>query len=109
MSVAVMVAAGSPGAGATADCCTAGELQAARIDATTNGEILIQTSRAFGASTRSSSCGDLYLRTSGDGVNLANMNARVELLHPRDLAELGGLEFVAREVVEGFLTGLHRS
>jgi len=36
-------------------------------------------------------------------------NPRVDLLHPRDLAELGGLEFVAREVVEGFLTGLHRS
>ena len=35
--------------------------------------------------------------------------SRVDLLHPRDLAELGGLEFVAREVVEGFLTGLHRS
>lgn len=34
---------------------------------------------------------------------------RVDLLHPRELAELGGLEFVAREVVEGFLTGLHRS
>jgi uncharacterized protein (DUF58 family) len=34
---------------------------------------------------------------------------RVDLLHPRDLAQLGGLEFVAREVVEGFLTGLHRS
>ena len=40
---------------------------------------------------------------------MAKMNARVELLHPRDLAELGGLEFVALEVVEGFLTGLHRS
>ncbi|MGQ0814051.1 MAG: DUF58 domain-containing protein [Gemmatimonadota bacterium] len=36
-------------------------------------------------------------------------NTRVELLHPRDLAQIGGLEFVAREVVEGFLTGLHRS
>lgn len=34
---------------------------------------------------------------------------RVDLLHPRELSELGGLEFVAREVVEGFLTGLHRS
>jgi len=34
---------------------------------------------------------------------------RVDLLHPRDLAELGGLEFVARSVVEGFLSGLHRS
>ncbi|HEX9108990.1 MAG TPA: DUF58 domain-containing protein, partial [Longimicrobiales bacterium] len=28
---------------------------------------------------------------------------------PRELAALGGLEFVSREVVEGFLTGLHRS
>src|ERR671923_2767772 len=37
------------------------------------------------------------------------MSTRVDLLHPRDLAQLGGLEFVAREVVEGFLTGLHRS
>jgi uncharacterized protein (DUF58 family) len=36
-------------------------------------------------------------------------NPRVDLLHPRDLAQLGGLEVVAREVVEGFLTGLHRS
>lgn len=36
-------------------------------------------------------------------------NTRVDLLHPRELSELGGLEFVAREVVEGFLTGLHRS
>lgn len=34
---------------------------------------------------------------------------RVDLLHPRELAELGGLEFVARAVVEGFLAGLHRS
>lgn len=36
-------------------------------------------------------------------------STRVDLLHPRDLAQMGGLEFVAREVVEGFLTGLHRS
>lgn len=34
---------------------------------------------------------------------------RVDLLAPRELAELGGLEFVARAVVEGFLAGLHRS
>jgi uncharacterized protein (DUF58 family) len=34
---------------------------------------------------------------------------RVDLLEPRELAALGGLEFVARQVVEGFLTGLHRS
>lgn len=35
--------------------------------------------------------------------------ARADLLEPRDLAALGGLEFVARQVVEGFITGLHRS
>lgn len=39
----------------------------------------------------------------------SSMTTRVDLLHPRELAALGGLEFVAREVVEGFLTGLHRS
>lgn len=36
-------------------------------------------------------------------------STRVDLLHPHELAQLGGLEFVARSVVEGFLTGLHRS
>lgn len=34
---------------------------------------------------------------------------RPDLLTPRELAALGGLEFVARRVVEGFLVGLHRS
>ena len=34
---------------------------------------------------------------------------RPDLLTPRELAALGGLEFVARHVVEGFLAGLHRS
>ncbi|MGH7503024.1 MAG: DUF58 domain-containing protein [Longimicrobiales bacterium] len=34
---------------------------------------------------------------------------RVDLLEPRDLAALGGIEFVARQIVEGFLAGLHRS
>jgi uncharacterized protein (DUF58 family) len=34
---------------------------------------------------------------------------RVDLLQPRELAALGGLEFVARQVVEGFIAGLHRS
>jgi uncharacterized protein (DUF58 family) len=34
---------------------------------------------------------------------------RPDLLAPAELASLGGLEFVARRVVEGFLTGLHRS
>ncbi len=34
---------------------------------------------------------------------------RPDLLSPGELASLGGLEFVAREVVEGFVAGLHRS
>lgn len=34
---------------------------------------------------------------------------RADLLAPGELAALGGLEFVARAVVEGFLAGLHRS
>lgn len=34
---------------------------------------------------------------------------RADLLSPHELAALGGLEFVARKVVEGFLAGLHRS
>jgi uncharacterized protein (DUF58 family) len=34
---------------------------------------------------------------------------RADLLEPRDLATLGGIEFVARQIVEGFIAGLHRS
>jgi uncharacterized protein (DUF58 family) len=34
---------------------------------------------------------------------------RADLLEPHELAALGGLEFVARHVVEGFIAGLHRS
>ncbi len=34
---------------------------------------------------------------------------RPDLLDPATLAQLGGVEFIAREVVEGFLMGLHRS
>ena len=34
---------------------------------------------------------------------------RADLLDPAALSQLGGMEFVAREVVEGFLMGLHRS
>jgi uncharacterized protein (DUF58 family) len=34
---------------------------------------------------------------------------RPDLLSPAELAALGGLELVARQVVEGFVTGLHRS
>ena len=35
--------------------------------------------------------------------------ARADLLDPASLSQLGGIELVAREVVEGFLMGLHRS
>ncbi|MGD8321155.1 MAG: DUF58 domain-containing protein [Gemmatimonadota bacterium] len=35
--------------------------------------------------------------------------SRPDLLDPATLAELGGIELIAREVVEGFLMGLHRS
>ncbi len=34
---------------------------------------------------------------------------RVDLLDPADVARLGGIEIVAEGVVEGFLSGLHRS
>lgn len=46
---------------------------------------------------------------------MANLNpnptlrVRADLLQPSELAALGGLEFVARQVVEGFIAGLHRS
>ena len=39
----------------------------------------------------------------------ASAAPRADLLAPDDLARLGGLEFIAREVVEGFIMGLHRS
>lgn len=39
----------------------------------------------------------------------ASRTGRVDLLKPQELAALGGLEFVARQVVEGFIAGLHRS
>ena len=35
--------------------------------------------------------------------------ARADLLDPAALSQLGGIEFIAREVVEGFMMGLHRS
>src|SRR5437870_5164522 len=34
---------------------------------------------------------------------------RIDLLDPADVARLGGIEIVAAGVVEGFLTGIHRS
>src|SRR5512132_2829135 len=37
------------------------------------------------------------------------MTSRLDLLAPAEVASLGGIEVVARGVVEGFLSGLHRS
>lgn len=42
-------------------------------------------------------------------IQTAGNGRRADLLSPRELAQLGGLEFVARQIVEGFLLGLHRS
>src|SRR5688572_11621612 len=39
----------------------------------------------------------------------ASRGARPDLMDPVTLSQLGGMEFIAREVVEGFLMGLHRS
>ena len=39
----------------------------------------------------------------------ARSGVRPDLLDPSVLAQLGGIEFIARAVVEGFLMGLHRS
>ncbi|MFI5208723.1 MAG: DUF58 domain-containing protein [Gemmatimonadales bacterium] len=40
---------------------------------------------------------------------MAALHDRIDLLNPREVASLGGIEVVARGVVEGFLAGLHRS
>ena len=42
-------------------------------------------------------------------IPLTRARERTDLLAPTELAALGGLEFVARTVVEGFIAGLHRS
>src|SRR3989442_2564986 len=34
---------------------------------------------------------------------------RIDLLDPAEVARFGGIEIVAQEVVEGFLSGIHRS
>ena len=44
-----------------------------------------------------------------DARAAAPRRARPDLLDPAALSQLGGIEFIAKEVVEGFLMGLHRS
>lgn len=58
--------------------------------------------------------GRLTLLTASGSLNrmermAAARERRADLLAPAELSALGGLEFVARRVVEGFLAGLHRS
>src|SRR5688572_8024526 len=48
-------------------------------------------------------------RGTMDDVRTVGRTPRADLLRPHELAALGGLEFVARQVVEGFIAGLHRS
>ena len=40
---------------------------------------------------------------------VSDRSGRLDLLDPHEVASLGGIELVARGVVEGFLAGLHRS
>lgn len=42
-------------------------------------------------------------------MNTPTTRPRADLLDPAALAQLGGIEFIVREVVEGFIMGLHRS
>lgn len=42
-------------------------------------------------------------------MNTPASRLRADLLDPAALAQLGGMEFITREVVEGFIMGLHRS
>jgi len=52
--------------------------------------------------------GDRTATDRAEGIR-ASRSQRADLLKPHELAALGGLEFVARQVVEGFIAGLHRS
>ncbi|CAN5749219.1 DUF58 domain-containing protein [soil metagenome] len=57
--------------------------------------------------------GDPTTAKRGDGTvasrPVMTRAQRADLLKPQELSTLGGLEFVARQVVEGFIAGLHRS
>jgi len=44
-----------------------------------------------------------------DTRNAARSRSRLDLVDPATLSQLGGIEFIAREVVQGFIMGLHRS
>ena len=44
-----------------------------------------------------------------DTRKAARSRSRLDLVDPTTLSQLGGIEFIAREVVQGFIMGLHRS
>ncbi len=46
---------------------------------------------------------DTMLHADGD------LRSRPDLMDPQALSQLGGVELIARQVVEGFIMGLHRS
>jgi uncharacterized protein (DUF58 family) len=50
-----------------------------------------------------------FLTPMSDPRTSAGRGVRPDLLDPAALSQLGGIEFIAREVVEGFLMGLHSS
>jgi len=50
-----------------------------------------------------------FLTPMSDPRTSAGRGVRPDLLDPAALSQLGGIEFIAREVVEGFLMGLHGS
>ena len=39
----------------------------------------------------------------------SRLRSRPDLMDPQTLSQLGGVELIARQVVEGFIMGLHRS
>lgn len=50
-----------------------------------------------------------YVAAGMQPADLLSGRARLDLLDPLEVSRLGGLEVTTRGVVEGFLTGLHRS
>ena len=46
------------------------------------------------------------LKHSQNKLSLLTMNGKIERAH---LAQFGSLELLAKQVVEGFITGLHKS
>jgi len=50
-----------------------------------------------------------YVAPGMDSSDVPNARGRLDLLDPFEISKLGGLELITEGVVEGFLSGLHRS